>query len=227
VSRPLRIVLAIALPGALLILTLCNPQLVLQGFVLPAATALWLVLRTFVLSIHQGVYWWGLIVLVVFVAFILLLRGADSRAVDHTSPAITAWDPSRRWKESILLGRTTMPSRDAFRQNLAWLLSSLYASPRPGGEKYQVRAALQEGRIPIPPGVHDFLFLSTQPPDPPPSFFANPRAWVSAAVESMMEMLLSRPRRRRRAAEYARLTAEVLSFMETQMEMTHELDPDV
>jgi hypothetical protein len=227
VSRPLRIVLAIALPGALLVFTLCKPQLVLQGLVLPAATALWLILRTFVVSIDQGVYWWGLIVLVLFGSFMLLLRGADSRAGAHFSVARPAWDPSRRWQDSIVLGRTTTPSRDTFRQNLTWLLSSLYASPRSGEEKYQVRGALQEGRISIPRGVHDFLFASTRPPDPPPSFFANPRACLGAVLESFLDTLLSRPRGRRRAAEYDRSTAEVLSFMETQLEMTHELDSDV
>jgi hypothetical protein len=227
VSRPFRIILAIALPGALLVFTLCSPQLVLQGIVLPAATALWLVLRTFVLSIDQGIFWWGLILLVVFGSFMLLLRGADSRAVAHFSLAVTAWDPSSRWQDSILLGRTTTPSRDTLRQNLGWLLSSLYASPRPGGEKYQVRGALQEGRISIPPGIHDFLFASTRPRDPPPSFFANPRVCLSTALQTFMDALLSRPRSRRRAAEYHRFIAEVLSFMETRLEMTHELDSNV
>ena len=226
-SRPFRIVLAVALPGAVLVYALCNPQLVLQGIVLPSATALWLILRTFVLSIDQGIYWWGLIALVVFGSFVFLLRGEDSRSSTHSSAPRAAWDPSRRWKDSVLLGRSSAPSRDTFRQNLAWLLASLYASPRPGGEQYQVRGDLQEGRIPIPPGVHDFLFASTLPRDPSPSFFANPRACGRAAVESFLDKVRNRFRSRTRAAEYARSAAEVLSFMETQLEMTHELDPDV
>jgi hypothetical protein len=226
-SKALRIVLAIALPGAVLVFALCNPQLVLQGIILPTATVLWLVLRTFVLSIDQGIYWWGLIALAILGSFLFLLRGTVYRASTQSSVFRTAWDPTRRWKDSIHLGRSAAPSQDSFRQNLAWLLASLYASPRPGGEVYQVRMAIQEQRIPIPPGVHNFLFVSTQPCNPPPSFFANPRACVQRAVESLLESVRNGLLRRRRSAEYIRSAAEVLSFMETQLEMTHEPDPDV
>jgi hypothetical protein len=225
-SKPIRIVLAIALPGALLVYMLCNPQLVLQGVILPAATVLWLVLRTFVLSIDQRIYWWGLIALASFGSFMLLLHGTVSRAVPR-SFARTSWDPARRWKDAIHLGRSSAPSQDGFRQSLAWLLSSLYASPRPGGETYQVRLAIQEKRIPVPPGVHHFLFTSTRPRTPPPSFFANPRACVQETLESLWENVRNRSPRRRRSADYFRSAAEVLSFIETELEMTHEPDPDV
>jgi hypothetical protein len=224
VRRPLRTVLAIALPGAVLLAALCFPHVVLEQVVMPSATALWLVLRTFVLSVHQGAWWWGLIVLVAFASLVVLLRRFALEDAARAEARPTAWNPARRWRDSILANVHAEPSRDSFRSDAAWLLSSLYASPRPGSEIYQVRDALRRGEIPLPPAVHDFLFAEGEPPPPIPSFFADPRACVRETVASMRRAARQRSRSRRRTARYVRSAEEVLAFMETQLEMTHERD---
>jgi hypothetical protein len=224
VRRPLRILVAVALPMAVLLAALFFPQVVLEQVVVPAATALWLLLRTFVLSIHQGAWWWGLLVIVAFAAPVLLLRRLSPEDPSHAAARRVAWDPARRWRDSILANVHSVPSRDSFRADAAWLLSSLYDSPRPGSQAYQVRDALRRREIPLPPAVHDFLFAAAEPPPPIPSFFTDPRACVRETVESMRRNARQRSRSRRRAARYVRSAEEVLAFMETQLEMRHERD---
>ena len=62
------------LPGAVLLASLAFPQILLENVILPTAMLLWLLLRIFVLSIDQQVYWWGAISLAAAAALVLLLR---------------------------------------------------------------------------------------------------------------------------------------------------------
>jgi hypothetical protein len=224
-SRSLRAAIALAVPAFLVVLGLTRPRLVLEGVVLPAATAVWLVLRIFVLGIDQEVYWWGAIVLTFIVAIVLGLRGS-ARSVVHsgTGPA-PVWDPALRWRESILLNVHGAAQRDTFRREMAWLLASQYASRHPGFARYQVHAALQEGRIPIPPAVHEFLFSSVKSQEAAPSFLAHPVVRLRTAW-TLLSQSLRAGSRRRRFTRYVRSAQEALAFIEEQMEMTHELESD-
>lgn len=224
-SKPARIVISLALPAVLVVLALSNPRLVLEGIVLPAATALWLVLRLFVLGIHQEVYWWAVVGIAVVAAIGFLLQGSDARGAAYHAVAAPSRDPAARWRASIRLNAQGPAQRDSFRRELAWLLTSLYSSPHAGRARYEVRADLQEGRIPLPPRIHDFLFHSTRPRDPVPPFVPHPVRCVRAVAGLAREAWRAGSRRRRVPA-YLRSTRETLAFMEAQLEMTNELDRD-
>jgi hypothetical protein len=204
VSRQLRILLAVSFAGVLFLAVVLFPELFLRGIVLPVATALWLVLRTFVLSIHQEVLWWGVIVLAVLVMTLITARGRHARVGASPAGSAVTWDPTRRWRSLILLYVDSEPSRDLLRRDLAWLLSSLYVSSHPGGARYQVREDLEERRIEVPPGVYDFLF---------------------AALASRPRTLRMPVSRRRRTADYLGSVEQVVELLETRLEMTHERDP--
>jgi hypothetical protein len=222
VRKPLRIVLAAALPAAVALAVLAFPQVILAQVIMPAATALWLVLRTFVLSVGQQAWWWGLVVLAAFGSVALVLRRASAADGAHAASAARPWDPARRWGDCIRANLFAPPVRDTFRADAAWLLSTLYAGPRPGTEAYVVRDALRRQEIPLPPAVHEFLFAEVEPPRPVPPLFRDPRGFVQGKLESMRRDARQRSRSRRRAARYIHSAEEVLAFMETQMEVTHE-----
>lgn len=224
-SRAVRAAIVLAVPAVLVVLGLSRPQLLLEGIVLPAATAVWLVLRIFVLGIDQEVYWWGAIVLAAIAAIVLGWRGSARAVVPLGAGPAPAWDPALRWKESILLNVAAAAQRDTFRRELAWLLASQYASRHPGFEKYQVHAAMQEGRIPVPPAVHEFLFSSLKPREPGQPFLLHPVARLRTARKLLSESLRAGSRRKR-FSRYVRSAQEALAFIEEQMEMTHELDPN-
>ncbi len=221
-KKPLRIALAIALPGALLLIVLANLPFVLREIIMPTATAFWLVLRVFVLSIGQEIYWWVLIALAVFGVTAFLLYGAAARTASPSFLASLTWNPVRSWKQSILRNTRSSPAHDSFRRDLEWLLVSVYASSRPGEAKYQVRNALEERRIALPPGIYDFLIAATRSRARLP-FYKNPLASAKAALASFSAGLVPA---RRRAAAYLRSSKEVIAFIETQLEITHEFDPE-
>ena len=167
-----------------------------------------------------------MITLAAFAAIAFLLRGSDSGILLHSFTTAMTWDPARRWKESILLNTHSPPQSDSFRRELAWIVASLYTAPRPGFAKYQVREALLKGRIPLPPIVHDFLFYPDMPRDPVPRFLSHPVARMRRVMQSLIHDARAPRGKARRAADYVRSAEEVITFMETQLEMTHELDSD-
>ena len=225
-SRGARGLVAVCLGGILLLACIAWPRLVLQTVVLPAATVLWLVLRLFVLSIDQQVYWWGTVALAVLVTIGFLLRTTPSAAPSLPSVAGSSGDPAQRWRDCLRLNVHAPPARDTFRRDLAWMLTSLYASRRPGFAKYQVREALLQRQIPLPEPVYRFLFAHTLPPEPRPPFLRSPGAWVRMTVRSAARAAGAPARRRRGPSEYRQAVAAVLDFMETELEMNHELEPD-
>lgn len=169
--------------GLLLLLTLLFRQFVLAGILLPAATAVWLILRIFVLSIHQQVIWWG----VIFLSAIMAIRGFYRRsAVDFRIPPSDSnpeVDRVSTWRESIRLNVRAAVGEDLFRRDLMWLFTSLYSSRQQGEAKYKIREAILNRQIPLP-RIH--LCLPAPPRIPPAgsrcALPALSAAWSCAAL---------------------------------------------
>lgn len=213
----------------LLLLALLFPQFALDGILLPAATALWLFLRIFVLSIHQQVFWWGVILLSVIAAF----HGLYPRsAADFRLPGLD-WNPARdrvsAWRDSLMLNLRVSVDKDSFRRDLMWLFTSLYSSRQQGKAKYQIREEILEHRVPIPESIHAFLFFSPRPA-PKRSFVKHPVERLTMMTESFLRAFQKWVRRRTglEAAESVRAIDDVLTFMEKSLEMRQENDaPEV
>jgi hypothetical protein len=215
--------------GLLLMAALLFRQFVVAGILLPAATAVWLVLRIFVLSIHQQLFWWGVIFLSVIVAFRGLYPGS---AIDPRLPALDS-NPARdrvgSLRESILLNVRAAGGKDSFRRDLMWLFTTLYSTRHQGEAKYQIRDAILEHRIPIPESIFTFLFFTPRPA-PRLSFLRHPVERLKLKVDSSVRAIQKRVRRRtgRETSDYLRAIDEVLTFMETSLEMREEYDtPEV
>ena len=211
--------------GLLLLLVLLFPQFVVAGILLPAATALWIILRIFILSIHQQILWWGVIFLSVIVAFRGVFR---TSATDHrvmVSDSNPARDRTSIWRDSILLNVRADSDKDSFRRDLMWLFTTLYSSRHEGEAKYQIREAILDHGITIPGSVFDFLFF-TPPPAPNRSFAQHPVEYLRVKIESPVRGFQKWVRRRTGsdASDYVRGIDEVLTFMETSLEMRHEND---
>jgi len=215
--------------GLLLLLTLLFRQFVLAGILLPAATAVWLILRIFVLGIHQQVIWWG----VIFLSAIMAIRGFYRRsAVDFRIPASDSnpeVDRVSTWRESIRLNVRAAVGEDLFRRDLMWLFTSLYSSRQQGEAKYKIREAILNRQISLPESIFAFLFLAPRP-TPKRSFVRHPFERLRLKIESSVRPFQRWVRRRtgRETSDYVSSIDEVLTFMETSLEMRHEYDtPEV
>jgi len=221
----LRYVLFFLFIALLLLAGLAFRQFVLAAILLPAATAVWLLLRIFVLSIPQQVFWWCAIVVAAVAAFVgLFARVAVISRIPVADP-----DPVRdrvsTWRDSIRLHLLAGVDRDTFRSNLMWLFTSLYFSRGQGKAKYQVRDDILERRIPIAESIYSYLFFSPLPA-PRRSFVTHPVERLRMMSESFTRGIQEWVRRRtgRTAADRVRAIDDILTFMEKSLEMRQEND---
>jgi hypothetical protein len=216
VNKRLLYLVLIAFAGLLLIFGLSFPRAV-QAVILPVATAAWLLLRFFVLSVDQEVYWWGLISLVVIVILGRLALGAKTQgkpSMDQYTASALSRDRADYWRSSILLNAHSAGERDLFRRDLMWLFTSMHASRREGNENYKIREAIQKREIPVPEYVHSFFFPML-PGAPERPYWRHPISWLKH---------IFRPRRRpgRKKSQYFDSIDEVLSYLETSLEMNDD-----
>jgi hypothetical protein len=221
-----RILFFVLFAGLLLFLGLVFRQLLLANVLVPVATVVWLLLRIFVLSIGQEVYWWALIVLIVVLALFRLLRASGTIEPHQVTQSNATLERVRHWQDSILSNVHETGDDHTFKRDLSWLLTSLYTSRQQGFANFQIREALQQHEIPLPERVYCFLFAD-DPVAPRQNFFKHP---VRASIQLLDSMRMA-PRRwirkwtGRDTAQYYDAIDELLTLMETSLEMKSDEDP--
>jgi hypothetical protein len=194
--------------GATLALLLVGWSWLRPALIEPLALAGWLVLRIFVLSVHQGV-WWIALVVAAGAALLALLGGHASPRVPPAEPAPVAPEgPVESWRRRIAATAAGVPAPpsigwDEYRQ----LVVSLRALELRVPADHHLHDALRDGRVPLPPATHAYLF-------PPPPGRSGPlrraRAWATA----LLHRLSGRDRARRLDD-----VSELLSYLEDSLEM--------
>jgi hypothetical protein len=212
-----RALLLFAAAGTLLLLGLVFWRFTLEGIIVPSATVAWLLLRLFVLSIDQRVLWGGLIAAAVIVMLRALFRLSGRELPHPPASFVPVLDRVSPRRDAIQRHTGAAGRDDMVREELSWLLADLYSPRRVGEAKFQVRDALREHRIALPPSVHAFLF-------PPPAeakipFLKHPVARTRQRAAAMLSSFRTsiRARTGREASEYASSIDGVLSFMEQEM----------
>ncbi len=178
----------------------------------PLALIVWLFLRVLVLSIHQAVYWTVLVA-----AVPILLAVALHRRLLLQPPAAPGAPPPRplpiddwHWVVAQTAdGTPDLPSMgwDGFVR----LAVELKAIERRAPADYRLHDALREGRIPLPPGVHAFLFPAPEDGRRGPG--ARLRR-LAGAPRRAFRRLSGRDR-----AERLRAMSRLLSYLEDSLEM--------
>ena len=197
----------------------------LSSILEPAATAVWLFLRLFVLSIGQEVYWWGAVCLALAVMIFRLARSRAPRYPSITAVTCTPRNQAALWHSQLRRGleAASAGGGDGFRRDLMWLFTEMYASQGHGALNYKIRDELLDRRIPLPEGIHSFLYAE-KPAQPKPSLFRHPVLSVRWSLRAASEALRAWIRRKtgRARSEYIASVEEVVKFMEDSLEMTHD-----
>lgn len=103
------------------------------------------------------------------------------------------------------------------RSDLIHLLTSLFATKQNTSDQYDIYAALQQGKIPLPEHIHTFLFSQE----------------TQESGDSIVEILRSMRKSLRKRiqqwtgwekAEHYRRITEVLNFMETSLEIKYDYE---
>jgi len=188
---------------------------ILNEIITPIALAAWILLRIFILSIDQKYYWGAIIFIVVLFLFRLLpqdqiaIPSEDSQATNETIKTIGYWHflftPTGR----------DVQNEKTLKRELIHLLLSLYASKQRTSTNFRLYDALQMGELPLPEHIHTFLF-----PDEP----KESRWSLKKIIQSVRNALRKWMRHRtgQEAKEYNQMIDDVLSFMETSLEMKND-----
>ena len=185
---------------------------VLNEIITPMALTVWLFLRIFVLSINQNCYW-GVII---FALAVLLFRRLFD--VPSTNPPGELRDVNdtvrtiEYWHSMFTLTNPNAYDDKSLKRELIHLVASLYASKQRSSPSFTFYDALQRGEIPLPDHIHTFLF----PNEPKES---------TRSFKELMRSVREAPRKWIRrwtgqeTKEYHRMIDEILSFMETSLEI--------
>jgi hypothetical protein len=210
-----RVVVSILFIMLILLLGMVFWSFILNDIIRPTSLVIWLFLRIFVLSIDQKYYWGAIIFVMVVFLFRLLpqdqiaIQSEDFPDSNATLKNIGYW--------RILFTQTGNEALDqeTLKRDLIHLLLSLYASKQRTSTSFMLYDALQKGELPLPEHIHTFLF-----PDEP-----KKSKW---SLNKFIQSVRTAPRKWKRrwtgqeTAEYYRMINEVLSYMETSMEIKND-----
>jgi hypothetical protein len=186
----------------------------------PLALAVWLMLRLLVLRLHQAVFWTGLLVVVGLALVKVLRRRLPSPAAAPALPLSGPAHPVEAWREQLArVAEGAPPVRTIGWNAFVELAVALRALELRVPADHRLHDALRDGRSPLPPGVHAFLF-GAAPAGPAAGRLRRlrgaPRRWV--------RRLTGRER-----ADRLHQMSELFSFLEASLELPrhdhHPHDP--
>ena len=187
-------------------------QFILDQIIAPFSLVFWLLLRMFVLSIDQK-YFWGIIIFIVLV-FLYRLLPAGQLAPQAEAPRISnaTMQTIETWRSMFTLVGYNNPEAKILKRELIRLLLSLYATKKRTTADFELYEALEKGEIPIPEDIRAFLFV-----EEPGRTQRSLKEWAKSIGSNLRNW--KRRWTGQEAAEYYRMIEEVLSFMETSLEM--------
>jgi len=207
-----RLALFLLILGFLLFLGLAFSSWTVPNIILPAAQALWLFLRMFILSVSQELYWWLLASCVAIWALYQLSRGDEPvRGEVHVSYN-EALNNQKLWTELLAFSKGDAVQRDILKQRLILLLASHYNTWQRDSTLLEIRQALESRQLPLPDSLYAFLFA------------LEPEKPRSLSVRSFFQAFRRKIRwwSGREAAEFNSMIDELIEFMENSSEKEYE-----
>lgn len=211
-NKTSRLILFSLILGLLLFLGLVFAPWIVPNIVLPAALAVWLFLRIFILSIDQKYYWWALAVGGTIWAFYRLFHSEEQAEQEEhilESDALSSWET---WRMNLLFSKSESYERSRIKREMIVLLTSFYASRQHGASQAEMLHALEQRQLPLPDPFYNFLF----PPEPEkpgrPSLKTALQAF-SRACQRWYRRQIGQER-----AEFYQTIDELIEFMENSLE---------
>ena len=188
---------------------------ILNEIITPTSLVVWLLLRIFVLSISQQYYWAAIIFVVLIFLVRFLPQDQPATLFEDSLDSNAIIKTIGYWRNLFTLTEHDVGDDKILKQELVRLLLSLYSSKQRISANFGLYEALQRGEIPLPEHIHAFLF-----PDEPKK--------TGRSLKKLMQTVRNTPRKWARrwtgqeTAEHYRMIDEVLSFMETSLEMKND-----
>lgn len=211
---PRRTSLIVLLLGFSLLLGVLFRSFILDNFVRPVALVFWLIWRI-LLSVNQQIYWGLLIASALVYTFFRLAQGlVDIKPTPPSDSNLTLYNVDY-WRTSIQLTADKNEKVNILKQNLGEMLTAMYTSRQSEAPHWEVYEALRQRQIPLPDHIYAFLF---------PAKPLGGRRSFQQVLQTIWQALRKWARRwkGRDVAEYYQSIEEVLTFMESSMEIKHD-----
>ncbi len=148
--------------GLILFLGLVFSGWVLPNIIQPAAEAVWLFMRMFILSVDQELYWYLLSIAgFIWVIYRLTRRDAPVIPVENILRK-EALSNLNSWQKALVSSKHDGSGRSIARRKILQLLISHYQARQRNSTQLEIRQALEQRQLPLPDSVYIFLF----PPEP-------------------------------------------------------------
>jgi len=206
-----RVVFCILMAGLLFLAGILLRDFLLANFVKPIALMLWTCNRL-IASIDQTAYWAGLILVLILISLLRLSRQQVIQEVDHTGRENATLDSIRYWRALILLTSNESDRLNFLKNPLQTLLKDIYALRPHSQVSGKTDEDFEQGAMMLPDSIREFLKI-----DPPsnvhPNLMQRPRQAPIGFVRHWVKQ---------DQTEYYQSIAEVISFMEKQLENEDE-----
>lgn len=210
-----RVVLACLVAAILLLAGLLFWPFILSNIIKPTALVVWLLLRILVLSIDQKYYWYALIFVVSIFLFRVLSHARETVQPDVYLETNATLDNIEYWRVRFAGNSHNVWDEKTLKRDLLHLLLSFYASNQNTSNNFDIYQALEQGEVPLPEHIRDFLFSQ------------KPRE-LNQSIKGFFRSIRGTPRKwihrwtGQEKAEHSQRIAEVLSFMETSLEIKND-----
>jgi hypothetical protein len=167
------------------------------------------------LSIDQKYFWYALICVVAIFLYRVLAHARETVQPDVYLQSNATLDTIEFWRVRFAGNSHNIWDEKTLKRDLLHLLISFYASNQNTSNNFELYQALEQGRVPLPEHIRNFLF-SQEPREPDHSikgflrsFRETPRKWIHRWTGQ-------------EKAERYQTIAEVLRFMETSLEIKND-----
>lgn len=211
----LRQTIIIFLGFAALFIVLLNWPVVMSEIIQPVSLMIWLLLRTFVLSIDQQYYWWALIFLVIIFLFQLTPRTPQEEEPGKVNTFNETLRSISHWRTMYIPDESSRFHEQFLEREYIHLLVGMFAARLHVESDYHLHEQLHDGTIPLPENIREYLFRDVAIPE-------------RRTIKTMLRNFLNSPthwrdRSNGRIREgNARKIEEVLTFFESTLEINHD-----
>jgi hypothetical protein len=210
-STSRRLIIGMLLGALILLVGWLYWPFVLNDILKPIATVAWLLLRIFVLSIDQHVFWAAIIFAGLFFLYRLLSKGKMPLPPEEFLESNETINTIEYWRSRFFLNNNNIRDEKSLKQQLAFLLSSLYASKQHTSTNFEIYAAFEKGLIHLPVRIRSFLF-----PEKTQEAERSLQRWLQSIHKATRKWI--RQWTGQETAERYQMVDEVLQYMETSLE---------
>jgi len=185
--------------------------------IVPISTVIWIGLRMFVLSLDQSLYWVVFTLGIMVLILRRLVQWESNTENDKTLGVVVKFRDIETWHNKLSIYANTITEQESIRQKLLDLVAAWYAAEQEDKIPYLVSDAMRRKEIPLPDSIYTILFTE-ETEENERSFKRMLKKILHAPANWMMQKRIQR----NRAMETRRMITEVLTYLETSLEINNE-----